>query len=213
MRDGKNVMAAGRVIMILLALVVGFCPVALSQGNNCKDCVMWNTGGVLRWACEGGFEQGAITCTLVADDCNMSGICPAGGCFLAGTPILTIVGLVSIEDIKPGDQILTRDNNGTLTAATVVDTYFGIATEYIVINGDNNVTASHPFLTPNGWTYAGELKIGDTVYGDGMVAIIVHTVEHRNNFGVRVYNLSIDGSHIFTANGLLVHNKPPQIQD
>ena len=51
---------------------------------------------------------------------------------------------------------------------------------------------------------AGELRIGEmlSTMGGSVTVVNVQTVAR----GVRVYNIEVDGTHTFFANGMLVHN-------
>jgi len=131
----------------------------------------------------------------------------AGGCFLAGTTVETPNGSVPIEKLSVGDVVISaRTDDGHPELAKVSKTYRVIQYEYFVINGFTSVTASHPFVTSRGWVIAEELSVGDEITGDGEV-IRVDSIERRD-CGVRAYNIEVEGSHTFYADGFLVHNKP-----
>ncbi len=76
-------------------------------------------------------------------------------------------------------------------------------------------TANHPFMTMNGWTKLGALKVGDAVAtARGLpVAALEHTDAEWDRIvsiepagEQETYDLSIDGNHNFLANDFVVHN-------
>lgn len=87
-------------------------------------------------------------------------------CFPKNTEILTPSGTRHIQDIKPGELVLTPDG-AMKVAKTIAYEYSGDMT--IVASGDNSViaTKNHPFKTENGWKEAGDLRPYDTVYFAG----------------------------------------------
>ncbi len=68
-------------------------------------------------------------------------------------------------------------------------------------------TASHPFLTEQGWVQLGDLRSGGLVFvAQAKQAILdeIHVIEPR---GIReTYDLEIDEHHNFLANDFVVHN-------
>ena len=93
-------------------------------------------------------------------------------CFAKGTPVLTPEGEKSIEELKPGDLVLSRsegDPDGPIEAKVIEET-FGGESELLDLNIDGQViraTPRHPFFVKDrGWTEAGELKPGDLLATD-----------------------------------------------
>jgi predicted lipid-binding transport protein (Tim44 family)/uncharacterized membrane protein YgcG len=135
-----------------------------------------------------------------------------GGCFPAGTRVLTPRGEVHIEGVLPGDMIIGIDENGQQVPAMVQSTH---ATRTLVLvmrtaQGDLRTTAEHPIaLASGGFREAGELAPGDEIMawkeGNALPAIItaVQPVEAE----AVVHNLTVDGPHTFIAGGFIVHNK------
>lgn len=125
----------------------------------------------------------------------------AGGCFLAGTLIATATGSTPIEQISIDDLVL--DAFGAEVRVNALH-FLHVEHHLQLIFEDGSdvcVTAEHPFLRGEEWVNAGNLQIGDDLSGKRLSVVIAH---HRP---VMVYNLSVDGSHTFVANGLRVHNK------
>ena len=137
-----------------------------------------------------------------------------GGCFVAGTQVQTVDGLVNIEDIKLGDMVYSID---LTTGAKVVSpvtwvqgTRYIDATYAIYAGGEKVVaTYEHPFyVVDKEWVAAEDLTVGDkikTVDGQVTITKIVYT---ELDAPVQVYNFTVDGTHnyLISAAGLLVHN-------
>lgn len=87
-------------------------------------------------------------------------------CFPKDTEVLTPSGPRYIQDIKPGELVLTPDG-AMKVAKTIAYEYAGDMT--VVAAGDMSVmaTKNHPFKTENGWKEAGDLRPNDTVYFAG----------------------------------------------
>ena len=135
-----------------------------------------------------------------------------GGCFPAGTPVLTSQGEVPIERIAPGDTVITVDETGQPVSSLVRSTH---ATRSALLNirtlqGDLVTTAEHPLaLASGGFKKAGELASGDTVLawkdGHAMPAYVASIALFAGD--ALVYNLTVDGPHTYIAGGFVVHNK------
>jgi hypothetical protein len=89
------------------------------------------------------------------------------GCFGAGTPLLTPEGSKPIEQFRPGDLILSRDENDPAAPveARVVEDVFVRTARILELRVGGQVirtTAEHPFwVKDKGWTDAGLLETGD----------------------------------------------------
>lgn len=135
-----------------------------------------------------------------------------GSCFLPGTKIKTDNGDNFVEKVKVGNIVVSFDN-GDIVESKVSqifererDFYFALkAGEYEV-----KASAEHPFLM---WdkTYK---QIQYLIPGDKVVVIDgnklstrVIVFNTRVNEKVKVYNMMVDNTHTFFANGFAVHNK------
>jgi hypothetical protein len=162
----------------------------------------------------GHCNNGVCVQCITVDDCSYGQVCNNGfcytptGCFLAGTKITTKEGMKSIEQIEVGDKVTSFDAiSGKLKYAQVLKTFVHDSDNYLIINGKLKVTPNHPIYSGGKWISAGELRGGDvlvTLEGDETVNS-VKTVEEKN----KVYNLEVDGTHNYFAEGVLVHNKLP----
>jgi hypothetical protein len=147
----------------------------------------------------------------------IGGVCARPGmCFVEGTPVLTPQGLRAIEDIRPGDLVVSKNEvTGEVSANPV---------EFLVRNRDQEilditlkgtlksetlgVTAEHPFRAINNtWVKAGELRPGDEVQDiNGRIVVVVSVVgrTQREN----TYNFSVHKDHTYAVgeNAVWVHN-------
>jgi len=134
-----------------------------------------------------------------------------GGCFAAGTLVLTPDGARRIETIKPGDSVYSFSEKG-ITVSRVGVAYEVSSQGFFEINaGGYSVlaTSNHPFLTSEGYRQASELAAGDVIYMHsefGLIAAQIDTVTYLQSPSV-AYNLEVEGSHTFFANNFAVHNK------
>ena len=84
-------------------------------------------------------------------------------CFIAGTKITTDHGLVNIEDIKPGDVVLTSDGSWQKVNEVMSRDYSGDMYKIQAKGSYEPIicTPNHKFLTQNGWKRADRLLGGE----------------------------------------------------
>jgi len=153
-------------------------------------------------------------------------------CLPADQLVLTEQGYKPIVEVKVGAKVLSHTG------------YWSEVTDFInngrkpvfrVIMSDGRsirATENHPLLTVNGWATVGDLNSGDTVIGYSGEEIWTReaiesekatfdacTVVSVEYCGVEpTYDITVEGSHSFVAEGLVVHNtgrlsaKDPAIQ-
>lgn len=125
-------------------------------------------------------------------------------CFIAGTTVDTPSGLVNIETIKEGDIVLDVHGERVRVIAIMKTE----VEELVCLRGssgfDTGVTPEHPFFSLDMSTTveAATLKPGDRLPLGNVI-----TATHRERGKFTVYNLSVDGSNTFIADGYAVHNK------
>ena len=128
-------------------------------------------------------------------------------CFLSGTKVDIIDGDISIEDLQIGDEVKTYDlKNSKQKKSKVTETYKHNVDGYLIINDIIKTTPNHPFYSDGEWIQAGQLSIGDKIlHVDGAE----HKVSSIETFddNIDVYNIEVDGTHNYFAEGYLVHNK------
>ena len=160
---------------------------------------------------------------------------PKKACFVAGTLIHTRTGLVPIEEIKAGDEILSYNEESQLTEYNPVIETYARQTETIIelqIEGETKpieTTPEHPFFVKvhrarddlgsgddeGEWQAAGRLQVGDEVLLKSGQWERVLSV-NRQARSEQVYNFAVENNHNYFVgrNGALVHNQcmtPDQI--
>src|SRR2546430_4455527 len=137
----------------------------------------------------------------------------------AGTPIHTKHGLVPIEKIKKGDEVLSRNH---ATGKLEYERVTGLITPHpdrlmqISFAGEARPlqpTATHPFFVKHagqkipGWAEASVIKVGDAILtkeGAWSEVTAVSNTETEET----VYNFEVEENHDYFIGegGLLVHN-------
>ena len=201
---------------------------SLLSGNDAatvaKDTVIGGvsggvTGGILAGAAY-GIQKGASAIgnaikgnntPLRQDPLGSNG----GACFVAGTLVLTSLGLKAIENIQPGDKVLAADpETGRQEEKEVVRTFVK-ETDTLVhlrISGEEIVTTeTHPFYVDGeGWVTAGELTEEDYVLdSEGRRLQVEEKYVEELEESVKVYNFEVEEYHTYYVGdaGILVHNK------
>ncbi len=142
-------------------------------------------------------------------------------CFVAGTMILMADGSKKpIEEIQPGDLVMSRDEATGKTEAKEVVRVFERGSNALVVislaNGEEiKTTPEHPFwVEGKGWTIAGDLKTVDRLTTTSSTSSIASIQWKRTP--TKVYNFEVKDYHTFfvSANGtdVWVHNQcKPQL--
>ena len=137
-----------------------------------------------------------------------------GICFIAGTPVLTALGHVSIEKITVGDMVWASDpETGDVSLKQVVQTFVNETNElfHIFVNGEEiTTTPEHPFYSPvKGWTAAAHLRAGDILVLVNGSYVVVEKVQHELfETPITVYNFEVADYHTYYVGytAVLVHN-------
>lgn len=134
-----------------------------------------------------------------------------GGCFVAGTRVVTENGELPIEQIRVGMRVLSRDvETEELRFAPVVQTFVkhDKAIVRLALEGESlGVTLEHPFwVDGRGWTKAEDLSPGDvlaTATGATLVRSLSLERETQD-----VYNFEVEDTHTYFvgAHAAWVHN-------
>lgn len=142
-----------------------------------------------------------------------------GTCFLAGTLIETPDGEVPIETLKPGDTVISWDEQShTLVSGKVINLYQRQVDNYlsfVLANGRNlQVTQDHPLgiLPEDGvslqWSLAAVVAPGDHLAGlpGGAELIPTDIVSlQKKNGSTTVYNIKVERYKNSFAEGVLTH--------
>jgi RHS repeat-associated protein len=195
--------------------------------SGCKTGVLmellgvnWLFGKVIGWAVKVGVDIiGDIGARVLEDELADAAAEACGICFPAGTPIHTKHGLVPIEKIKKGDEVLSRNH---ATGKLQYERVTGVVKPHqdrlmqISVAGQANVinpTPTHPFFVKHagqkegGWAEASVLKIGDEILNKEETWTKVTDVSDVQKEAT-VYNFEVAGNHDYFVGplGLLVHN-------
>lgn len=159
-------------------------------------------------------------------------------CFVAGTPVQAIQGAIPIEQIRPGDLVLSRDEQtGSMGYMPVVQTFETHPSELYAIKykarglqraGDEvrslTGTGDHPFfvMDTDSFVPMRELKIGDRLLlDDGISAAHVVDIQVQRGppaGGYTTYNFEVAAWHTYfvggtvSGGGVWVHNRGPACQ-
>ena len=127
-------------------------------------------------------------------------------CFAAGTEILTDRGWVAIEDVKVGDKVWSRSEEGPDSPLVLLPvgktiTRLAVVLELRVAGRMLRVTAEHPFWARGrGWVKAGELRRNDALAGRDQEWLAVDGISETGE-QVPVYNFSVPGSKTYFVGG------------
>ena len=143
---------------------------------------------------------------------NSAGVKPS--CFVAGTLVMAVAGMVAIEKIKSGDKVISTDPETMETSPkTVLETYIREVTTlvHLTVNGEEIVTTvDHPFYVKNqGFIKAGELAVGDELLDSNKNILLVENFDvELTGKPVTVYNFQVEDYHTYHVSGfgVLVHN-------
>lgn len=140
-------------------------------------------------------------------------------CFVAGTIVITDKGVKKIEDVIPGDKLMTRnEESGETELDYVADTVVSYSTKLLRITTSDGctflVTPPHSFFVTNmGWVPAKSLNVGDTLWST-LENSVVSEISVLDTESV-VYNLVMAKNHNYFVSTCrtLVHNaevEPPK---
>jgi hypothetical protein len=146
-------------------------------------------------------------------------------CFVAGTKVVTIDGLRSIEEVTAGTLVLSRSESGDTTDwRPVLQTFVNHSRSLVRLStldsdGRNEVfetTGNHPFFTEGrGWVDARDLVPGEDLLIDGYGRPVRLVNADSLDRQVPVYNFEVDEFHTYFvgASAIWVHNRPAAVGD
>jgi len=173
----------------------------------------------------GQYQSYRMELVLVADD----------ACFPAGTKITMADGAEkNIEDVEIGDFVLAYDEeSGEKKSAKVLEIESPMAEGYYALNDDLlRVTDEHPIYTRKKdgtvgwgsilpektkellrWRSILSLEAGDSVFTQDNEWVELTSIEYIEG-EIQTYNLKVvEPYQTFFADGVLVHNKPPEKEE
>ena len=144
-----------------------------------------------------------------------NGMTSTMSCFVAGTLIMTAVGLVAIENIKVGDVVVSADPETVeVQNKPVVDVFTREVDRlvHLTINNEEIITTfDHPFYVKGkGFINATNLWIGAELVNKDGHTIVVENIfkEYLEDQTVKVYNFKVDDYHTYFVGRdyIWVHN-------
>lgn len=159
-------------------------------------------GGALQFAVSGAGSSSSSTSNL---RCAINS-------FAAGTLVVTSLGLMPIQDVELGDQLLayneTTEENDYYPVTQIFEHPENVVMEVSVDDETIHVTHNHPiWVEDKGWTDADELVVGDELrQPDGSTSEVLEVNEVYTS--TIVYNFTVAESHTYyvTDDAYLVHN-------
>ncbi len=128
---------------------------------------------------------------------------PAGpNCFAAGTPLLTPTGSKAVEELRPGDLVLSRsefDENAPIEARQVEEVFVQVALlrTLCVAGGEIRTTEEHPFyVRDKGWVKAAFLEVGDLLLSHDGRWIALDALPDTRRVAT-VYNVRVAENHTY----------------
>ena len=145
---------------------------------------------------------------------------PMDSCFIADTLVTMSDGVMKIQDVKVGMEVLSfNEETKAQEFSKVKETIISSNNYLVTIKTESGIelrcTKEHPFYVKDsaaGWIQAFLLVKGDVVILENSKEDIVESVEVNEVSETNVYNLHIENNHTYYANGVLVHNKDVTVQ-
>ncbi|MCH8806243.1 MAG: Hint domain-containing protein [Planctomycetes bacterium] len=137
----------------------------------------------------------------------------ACNCFVAGTMVDTPAGAVPLEGLEEGDEVITRPQgcpDCPPVSGTVTRVFKSLAPAilWLTLAGGDVIgaTPGHEVWThQDGWGVARGLTVGDT-FTDAAGNPVEIVDIHLDPTPTPVYNLEVDGTFTYFAQGVWVHN-------
>lgn len=141
--------------------------------------------------------------------------CLFGSCFTGGTQVATRGGSRRISRMKAGESVLSYDvDSRELVEKRILRVFRHGPKEFGALSGTplTGVTANHPVFDTASGSFRRADELGEN---QGVLFLDRGEVSQSQVVGFRpsqagmepVYNLAIEGTHTYFAEGVLVHNK------
>lgn len=131
--------------------------------------------------------------------------------FVAGTLLKTADGYMAIEELREGDSVVCRDEEGNNTIGVITGYCYHEASHIVVLYFEHTsvICAQDQllFLQGIGWQEAKNLAVGDTVINYAGEVCVVSAIEMCDAVK-RIYDITVEDHHNFYVAELdiLVHN-------
>ncbi len=161
------------------------------------------------FTCCTGTKKACDSDMLICEECCKGDWIPA--CF-AGDTLIEMIGgkQKQIEKIKKGEFVKGFDiGRKEVVYVKVKKIYSKKVKEYYVINNKIRVTAEHPFYTKEGWKKVKNLTSKDFLF-DGRKLCPIKKIEKIEK-PLTVYNMTVSSPNNYFAEGILAHNKNPDM--
>ena len=199
----------------------------VSNSNSCDATSGWgDCGNTTFYAIDKPCEDSNPGCNNTCDagehlDVNCNCVSDSGGgCFLAGTKVMTTMGFKDINKVKIGDMVLTYNEKRGINEYHLVTRKFyfkpneideSLYTLSIDDKTSLQVSSTHRFYVKRKdeflWLPTKEMQVGDYIrYADGSYHKIINIKNEK--LTKPVYNLTVDDTHNFYVGEqlILVHN-------
>lgn len=129
------------------------------------------------------------------------------GCIITGQMVKSEIGEILIDELKPGDQILSYNSAGQIENTLVVGVNKYSVKNYIQINERLKLTGEHKVYTRHkGWMESYCLSIADEIMTlDGNYKKI-HSLQIIQQKAIS-YSIHVGKNESLFVNGFLVHNE------
>jgi hypothetical protein len=144
-------------------------------------------------------------------------------CFIGDSPVLMADGSYKrISEVSVGEKVKSIDNQIN-TVTHIEKTILGNRKLASVNSSDFFFSYDHPILTQDGFKsldvelsrklysdidFVGNLEIGDTIFTETGEKTVddIKTEDSESNYDTPLYDLTLDGNHIYYVNGIAFHN-------
>ena len=140
-----------------------------------------------------------------------NGMTSTMSCFVAGTLVMTAVGLVAIENIKVGDMVVSADPDTIeIHNKPVVDVFTREVDRlvHLTVNNEEIVTTfDHPFYVKGkGFINATNLWIGaELVNKDGCIIVVENIFkEYLKDRTAKVHNFKVEDFHTYFVGNIFI---------
>ncbi len=184
-----------------------------------KCCSLLNGGNLSLCKADSDCPGEANTCSEANCEQAPSSSSSSGGCFVTGTQIILESGKTKdISQLEVGDKVLGSNGKINQVEKLIKKSYEGFM--YSINGSGYFVTDDHPFMLKDGHWASFNPEKSRSLHGDLVEKKLEANKQVVGIDGLRtlrqimfkwrktkVYNMTVNGSHDYYADGFLVHNK------